>query len=551
MNPTFFEKSKEIANNYLQSIVFLDDKAFENDVSPAHTRNNQHAFDSSEISKVFAKEQKICAVYKPVIESDIEDFKQISQKADVVILDWLITLQKTENENLDLASDAESDDPRGQYTRQIIKESIEQPKNDGLKLIIVYTGEDILEEIAEQIYTDIYQKNKTFSLDLSNCEVHSENIKILVRGKSNGYDEDRYKQRPHLLNKILTYANLPTFVLTEFAQMTSGLLSNFALFSLSTIRNNSHKILSLFSKDLDPAYLSHKSLLPHSEDAEQILHHIFKDSIGDLLFYRNVSGILSPELINYWIDEQIKDEKLSVRNKKGIKLNPEIHFQRNKELLNALLFSEETDVEKKFRMVFKAIIPNQQQEQFLSYLSNSSTMLFLNSQESAKEDNFNEKFAKLTHHKSLFLPSNTPPILTLGTIIKSLGKDDYYICIQQKCDSLRIKKNKDRKFLFLPLSKISDGSKFDLIVQDGIKLKLNKKSFALKTMIFKCNSDKEVIIGNPNIDTQYIFENIYNEKFEWVLDIKDLHAQRIVTDYVSQLSRVGLDESEWLRRAHD
>jgi hypothetical protein len=32
------------------------------------------------------------------------------------------------------------------------------------------------------------------------------------------------------------------------------------------------------------------------------------------------------------------------------------------------------------------------------------------------------------------------------------------------------------------------------------------------------------------------------------LDLKDLHAQRIVDEYASQLSRVGLDESEWLRR---
>ena len=97
MNTVFFEKSKEIANEYLQNIVFLDDKAFgSNVVADSKQNNSQHAFDSFEISKAFAKEKKVCAVYNPLKESDIEDFKQISKKADVVILDWFIEIQNEE-----------------------------------------------------------------------------------------------------------------------------------------------------------------------------------------------------------------------------------------------------------------------------------------------------------------------------------------------------------------------------------------------------------------------------------------------------------------------
>lgn len=51
---------------------------------------------------------------------------------------------------------------------------------------------------------------------------------------------------------------------------------------------------------------------------------------------------------------------------------------------------------------------------------------------------------------------------------------------------------------------------------------------------------------------KFIFKQKYSdtddEQFEWVLDLKDLHSQRIVTDYASKLSRVGLNESEWHRR---
>ena len=137
MNNVFFEKSKEIANEYLQNIVFLDDKAFEsNVVADSKQNNSQHSFDSFEISKAFAKEKKVCAVYNPLNESDIEDFKQISKKADVVILDWFIEIQN-EEAGEDPTADADEEDPRGQYSKQIINELINSSGNGGLKLIVI------------------------------------------------------------------------------------------------------------------------------------------------------------------------------------------------------------------------------------------------------------------------------------------------------------------------------------------------------------------------------------------------------------------------------
>lgn len=134
MNTVFFDKSKEIADNFLQSIAFLDDKAFGNNaVENIEHNNNQHAFDSFEISKAFAKERKVCAVYKPTINSDIENFKEISKKADVVILDWLIVLQNSVEENEDPTADADTDDPRGQYTKDIIKELVQYSGESSLK----------------------------------------------------------------------------------------------------------------------------------------------------------------------------------------------------------------------------------------------------------------------------------------------------------------------------------------------------------------------------------------------------------------------------------
>lgn len=540
MNNVFFEKSKEIANEYLQNIVFLDDKAFEsNVVADSKQNNSQHAFDSFEISKAFAKEKKVCAVYNPLNESDIEDFKQISKKADVVILDWFIEIQN-EEAGEDPTADADEEDPRGQYSKQIINELINSSGNGGLKLIVIYTGEDILEEITQNIYDHISLSNQQFELDQNNCEVHSSNIRILVRAKCSGDEEDkRFNQRSQLKDKILNYEDLPSFILNEFTIMTSGLLSNFALLSLSIIRNNSHKVLSLFSKELDAPYLGHKAILPVQNDSEDLLLKLFGDTISDLLHYSSISHKIQNELIDIWIDSNIKDEEFTVGEK---------NFQRTRDLLKILIHSEKENLEERFDDFFGSSLSKSDKKK---YRESRSTELFLNNACQGKKDKINSDFAILTHHKSLFLPINTAPKLTLGTIIRSTtNQDNYYVCIQQRCDSVRLKKGEERKFLFLPLIK-TNNDKFHIITPDGTKLRLNKKSYSIKTIKFKCNCEEREVKGTKSEDGKFTFKEIYEQgdTFEWVLDLKDLHSQRIVTNYVASLSRIGLDESEWLRIA--
>ena len=79
MADRFIEQSKEIANNFIQNIVFIDDKAYKNDMT-----NN--AFSALDVSNVFAQSGKICAVYAPKSISDVNSYNTILNKADVVIL---------------------------------------------------------------------------------------------------------------------------------------------------------------------------------------------------------------------------------------------------------------------------------------------------------------------------------------------------------------------------------------------------------------------------------------------------------------------------------
>lgn len=570
MSSAFFEKSKEIANNFMQSIVFLDDRAYGNDGN-RQAQDAVHDLNAYEISKIFAKQKKICAVYDPTTTSDISDFKLIAKKADVIILDWFIDLQDEElgeNQNDennqgalneqqndeedadDGEEDVEQDDIRGIYTLDIILDIIEDQGVEPLKLIVVYTGETDLEGIVEEIL-GLKDTFVTYEDDI--CKVSIGNLTILVRAKSNNQDgvDTRFNHLAALRSKVLKYHELPEFVLTEFTKLTSGLLSNFALLSLSALRNNTSKILGLYNKQLDHAYLDHKSSIPNTEDAENLMIEIFKDSIGDLLYYKQLHKKLGKKEVSEWIDYYLDVKDMSLKTKTGTLYNPDVSFKRNKNLLMNLIFSEEINVQKKFINAFApALTSKTRATDFFTYLKSNNIELFINDSQIGDKEKIIADFAKLTHHKNAFLPRGLKPILSLGTVLKSDKTDKYFICIQQKCDSVRIIEKEGRKFLFIPLLKV-EGDKFNFITHDHVKLKLETKSYSLRTLKFKSNRDGYV--ESRKYKNKFYFNQLYNakkdEKFQWILDLKDLHAQRIVADYAANLSRVGLNESEWLRNS--
>jgi hypothetical protein len=532
MSDTFFEKSKAIANDFIQSVVFLDDKAYKG----KDKENPNHDFDALKITQAFAKENKICAVYNPESDSDVENFKFIANKSDVVILDWQIVFQS----NFEDGSEEEDapDDPRGIYTLAILKYILEDvSKNkEGLKLIVVYTGETNLNEITDKIFAELYLIKP--DLKKESCQVCSSNVKILVRAKSSVEEDEEDNKFNHLVelkDKIVKYKDLPNFVLVEYTKMTSGLLSNFALMSLTTLRKNSSKIIGLFSNEMDSAYLGHKATIPKQEDAEDLLIELFGDSVKDLLFYFNINTELRENLIESWIDEKIIEEDYTIGTKT---------FKRTIQSVKNLIKSSEESIEQRFSLLDSTLSNSNKKD-----LVNKSTDLYTNLKNRIDSENMDKLFSKLTHHKSLFIPKNTEPKLSLGTLIKSNKNQIYYICIQQKCDSVRILKDEERKFLFIPLT-VSD-NKFDVLTPDGTKLKKNKNSFSIRTIKFVCPDNSGVIVATKE-DDKFIFKQKYtspeDEQFEWILDLKDLHSQRMIINYTSQLSRVGLDESEWHRK---
>lgn len=524
MESDFFELSKKVANKFIQSVVFIDDRAFQVDAV-----GNTNAFDSNIISSVFAKSEKICAIYAPKTTLDIKTYYPILNKTDVVILDWRLELSNNPGEVLDPEADAEFDDHRGKYTIEIIKDLLKDDSDKKLKLIVIYTGDDIavVKEEITKAFSSYHFTEQNFSMQINN-------VRIVVRGKGE-YNDNQYNHNKVLKGFVVPYQELPNLILNEFTKMSSGLVSNYALESATLIRENTAKILGVFSPDLDPAYLGHRLLLENSSDAKNLLTKLYGEVITELIESENIN---TDKWVDYWLSHNIENRTIKFGSSE---------LPISNDSLTAILNStgklnERIQAATKVSPAKKDII------KCISHLFQYGEV---------NVDDSNIKFAQLTHHKNVIRPIKFAPILTLGTIIKYQkdGKAAYYICIQQRCDSVRIPNNddekKDRRFLFLPLSLDPKESNLDgpksspIVIDKDTIMHVCDQSYGIKTIRFK--SDESLMVVAKKHDDKWVFESIHGETFEWIIDLKDLHAQRIVNNYCAQLSRVGLNESEWLR----
>jgi len=155
MSDAFFNTSKAIANDFLQSVVFIDDRAF-----IAEEGINEHEFSAVDITRAFANSQKVCAVYRPETYRDIENLALLSKKADVTVLDWRIEIPEEDVADENGEEDVEEIDPRGPHTLKIIREILSDPLTGkgSLKLILIYTGETDLPGINDAIYRNLQEQ---------------------------------------------------------------------------------------------------------------------------------------------------------------------------------------------------------------------------------------------------------------------------------------------------------------------------------------------------------------------------------------------------------
>jgi len=534
---TFTELSQEVAEKFLHTIVFVDDQAGftererpkklekpgrrggqGKDAQESSDERNTHELDAKKVIDVFASKEMVCSVLKPDEDEDPLGIAiKAAKRADVLILDWQIY----------------GDD--GEKAMAIIGDMItsDLSENPRLRLMIVYTGEPNIDAISEKLKEkhcgDFNKSDGGFAFSQGH-------LRIVIFAKDGASVPDEYGDR------VISIDDLSGRVIDEFAKITAGLVSNVALGSLAVLRDNTHHIMGRLGPEMDPPYLAHRALLPNPGDAMNHVVDIIASEFHSLLDTYEVGEKANLRVIKAWVD---------MKSREGTSFEAEVANNDSEPVsLEHICEWQRVGIEKSD---WFGRLSNKKQGNIYRKL----TQTFCAEGVDATELYY--RFAMFTSLKNRYGRSERRPILTLGTIIKSESSESsnesgkFWLCVQPRCDSVRIRGA--RNFFFLTLEVVDGDKKFDIVLEDKEnkfkKLRIHYKIYESANFEFVPDGSEEQVIRAKEENEKFVFHTTDKTRFEWVSELKSEHAQRIANDFAAKLSRVGLDESEWLRRGAD
>lgn len=463
-----------------------------------------------------------------------------------------------ENHTLDSSSDKDVDDSKRKvYVTDLIKsfskkELLVTPINP-TKLDIQNKEEciDILLKLASKSDVVILDWDMQVSLKEGDNFVGDQlSIRIIKKlDEDNRYrlvliytadtEEDVRKKLPEALNLdvkiygkssitgsiVKNYEQLAEQILIDYLALKKGLLSLVLLRTLSYLRYSTYSMLDTLKYDFDKSVLSHYLLLCNISDFQDFCEGIIHDEILGYLQQSAISGFLTEELLKSIIDEKHIAYALENQN-----------AENTSDLMNYI-----DSINKKDEDTIKSL-RNNMIKKLTKKLSDLDTNKMIDF--------------------SLFvstLDTNISPTLHLGCVVKY--KDNYYLCIQPNCDSVRIptkeevekelpkdsgkEKSKPQSFVFIQLKE--SHKEIDFYVKDATVYKgfliLYKQ---VETFYFVGDENGFV---SQNDDGDFI---TYSSKgdfvaLRYICCLKPMFAQKIANNFAANISRVGIDQFEWLR----
>lgn len=211
------------------------------------------------LADAFLDKQIVCGVLKPTKTDEtktiVERAVHAALVADIVIIDWYLR-----------AGDAS-------LALSILAEILRRDRESKgrLRLIIVYTSavplndrrDTLVQHLAGQGIDCKCGEGEELVLQADSCRIK------FVQKKDGDKGE--------------VVDALPSLAIEEFAQHSSGLLSNFALLGIGALRDTTHHLLSTFDQRIDPAFVGHRLLVREAEGARGLAMSLFLLQIKGLL----------------------------------------------------------------------------------------------------------------------------------------------------------------------------------------------------------------------------------------------------------------------------
>jgi hypothetical protein len=585
----FLNQSKTIVTDFLQNVVIIDDEAYSEinstpkvvhvnrpvsramkdllnsvELTPViQTAEKEHRIDIKVLTDNFASQGLLCSVLRPEEQEIhfVKKTKAVLKKADIIVLDWNIKI-----------NGKESDETVKELIVAIVSDE-NKHQQKSMRYIAIYSGEDNLTSKLLELKSILDGIIGMSGNIVKDYKLLYDHLQINI------YAKESQKSNTDPTVKI-SDNELANAIIMDFTTLIHGIVPNLALYSLAAIRKNTHRILTKFSNKIDDAYLAHKAMLPEPNDAELLLSDILTDELQSIIDDSNVD--LTSETLKNWLDHKfakLGQQKLN-QSYKDCYFNQDYYVSQD-EFIETMSFcvdsSEELEEvytgnktieafvkQKKVKLSMQLKedihdcifygIDNIKNKQSLAVQDDSPKFSKILTQNNRTPlDGLNE-FAILSTNKTFY--THPKPYLTLGTILKKGGK--YFISLMPRCDAARINKNQKVSFPLLPLSK-GENKDFEIIFNDGKTSKRQKIDYSPKKLITVVFKQESSVVHNPIYakvvgtgDTQkFVFkDDIDDQEYEWIAELKKEKAQNISNKFSAQFSRVGFNESEYLRRAY-
>ena len=544
---TFGNRSEAVVQRFLQSAVVFDDLAWmgleslsEIDVgaepliepsigedSSPDGRSNVHGASPEPIQRVdqrgvpldakplidgFASLGVACAVLRPS-QNEIASSEwtrsgvvEAAKRADIIVLDWRLGPSY------------------GTDTLEIVRNILaEDSRHNRLRLIAIYTGENDLRDITKQVRDTIDEfYGNSWQVVEGKFWVSKGPVRATVIPKEGNSFPDAIG---------IHESALPGQLVKEFATITQGMLRNVALAGISALRDSTHSVLAKFGPELDPAYLGHRMLLDDPSEAEDHIVEALGAELLSILEDQRPGNEASVGAIENWLVERISDGRIAQGTLKSVS-----------GIIDPLAMRME--------LVGKGIGHVSDPDPSKGQLERNATALFAEDVQSAKRADL--AFAALLSLKTRY--PTVQPALTLGTVLRKgpLGAgSQYLLCIQPKCDSVRLRSATG--FPLIPLRVTQDNQPFAIVIEnpnhEWVTLDVDTKPSRLVFASFAPQDPKkgEIVASKRAFD--YFFSDTTGTEYQWLGELKDEHAMQFAGEVAANLGRPGPNYSEWLRRA--
>ena len=457
----------------------------------------------------------VCGVVSPHEEqASHEAIARAVARADIVILDW--RLNPTSGAN----------------ALPLLKRILTDDQPHRLRLIAFYTGEPHHERIRDKIVKCLNgldgRDQTVVANDGGGNTIDFRACRIVVYGKP-----DSPAVEP---GAIVNEESLADRLVADFADMVEGLLPSLVLTALGAVRENVHRLLECFGSDLDPAFLVHRACLPQPPESEQHiveqiaseLHGIMDDAVGQLSPAASPAGI---DAIEHWLKGRFRG--------RGIELAPRKDGGQGKSMSHDEILALLT------RGIKAEPGPLKKDGKEYDLLSHGFSDGAANSRE------LDRRLAAAMSLRQV--PPATWRQLSMGTVVIQTGDDEpaTLLCITPRCDSVRL--THKTAFLFLRLTDAKPNTP-QIVVPTGdnqhrrMTISLNPSQWC--QVDFVPDSDRQCVLAHGNgTDRPFTFRDACGEEYRWVSELKAESAQSIAQAIAVRMSRIPLNQSEWLRRS--